>query len=232
VSPDEVRRLQDVYRQYAEDDLTETRWGLGNRGNRAIRAERDRVQRDLLSTHGLLPLLEREILEVGCGTGHVLASLVELGAKRKRLHGVELLEPRVEQARRDHPWLDVVQANAEHMPYEDESFDVVLLYIVFSSILDPDMRANVARECVRVLRPRGHVLWYDFRYDNPSNPNVRGMRREELERLFPEFELSTRTLTLVPQVARRLGPLTGVLYPVLAAVPPLRTYYMALLRKP
>jgi SAM-dependent methyltransferase len=232
VSNDEVRRLEDVYRRYAEDDLSETRWGLGNRGNQAIRAERDRVQRSLLDAHGLLPLLEREILDVGCGTGHVLASLVELGARRTRLHGVELLEPRVAQAKRDHPWLDVVQANAEHLPYADESFDLVLLFIVFSSILDPDMRANVARECIRVLRPRGHVLWYDFRYDNPSNPNVRGMRREELERLFPEFELSARTLTLVPQVARRLGPLTALLYPVLAAVPPLRTYYMALLRKP
>lgn len=228
----EVRRLEDVYRGYAELDLPGTRWGPDNRGNRAIMAERERILRELLDEHGLLPLGEREILEVGCGTGHVLAGLVDLGAREERLHGVELLEPRVELARRQQPWLDVAQGNAEHLPHEDGSFDLVLLFVVFSSILEPAMRQNVANECARVLRPGGHVLWYDFRYDNPSNPNVRGIRRGEFERLFPGFAPSLRTLTLVPQVARRMGPLTQVLYPVLAAVPPLRTYYMALLRKP
>lgn len=228
----EVRRLEDVYRGYAELDLPGTRWGPDNRGNRAIMAERERILRELLDEHGLLPLGEREILEVGCGTGHVLAGLVDLGAREERLHGVELLEPRVELARRQQPWLDVAQGNAEHLPHEDESIDLVLLFVVFSSILEPAMRQNVASECARVLRPGGHVLWYDFRYDNPSNPNVRGIRRGEFERLFPGFAPSLRTLTLVPQVARRMGPLTQVLYPVLAAVPPLRTYYMALLRKP
>jgi SAM-dependent methyltransferase len=232
VTEEEVRRLEDVYRGYAEQDLAGTRWGAGNRGNRAIMAERSRVLRELLDEHGLLPLGEREALEVGCGTGHVLAGLVDLGAREERLHGVELLEPRVELARRQQPWLDVVQGNAEDLPHADESFDLVLLFVVFSSILEPGMRQNVARECARVLRPGGHVLWYDFRYDNPSNPNVRGIRRGELDRLFPGFAPSLRTLTLVPQLARRLGPLTELLYPALAAVPPLRTYYMALLRKP
>jgi SAM-dependent methyltransferase len=232
VTEQEVRRLQDVYRGYAEQELSETRWGLGNRGNRAIMAERVRVLRELLFVHGLLPLGDREILEVGCGTGHVLASLLEFGAQRDRLHGVELLEPRVEQARRAYPWLDVVQANAERLPHDDGSVDLLLLFIVFSSILDPAMRVNIARECARVLRPGGHVLWYDFRYDNPSNRNVRGMRRAELDELFPGFVPSVRTLTVVPQVARRLGPLTRILYPALAALPPLRTYYMALLQKP
>ncbi len=232
MSDQEVRRLEEVYRGYADEDRSGTRWGLDNRGNQAIRAERDRVQRDLLGSQGLLPLGEREILEVGCGTGHVLAHLVELGATRERLHGVELLEPRVEIARRELPWLDVVEGNAESLPHSDASFDLVLLFIVFSSILDPVMQRNVAAECARVLRPGGHVLWYDFRYDNPSNRNVRGISRDELEGLFVGFETSARTLTLVPQIARRLGPLTGTLYPALAAIPPLRTYYMALLRKP
>jgi len=232
VTENEVRRLEDVYRGYAEQELSVTRWGSGNRGNRAIMAERSRVLRELLDEHGLLPLGQREILEVGCGSGHVLAGLVDLGAQQERLHGVELLEPRVELARRQQPWLDVVRGNAEHLPHEDGSFDLVLLFVVFSSILEPAMRQNVAKECARVLRPGGHVLWYDFRYDNPSNRNVRGIRRSELERLFAGFTPSLRTLTVVPQIARRLGPLTEVLYPALAAIPPLRTYYMGLLRKP
>lgn len=232
MSENEVRRLQEVYRDYEARDLSVTRWGEGNRGNRTIMAERRRVMRELLAGHALLPLGSREVLEVGCGSGHVLAGLLDHGAEPGRLHGVDLLAGRVEEARRAHPDLDVRQANAEQLPFEDGSFDLVLLFVVFSSILDGAMQHNVAAECARVLRSGGHVLWYDFRYDNPSNRNVRGVSRREVERLFPGFGLTLRTLTVVPQIVRRLGPLTERAYPVLAALPPLRTYYMGLLEKP
>ena len=195
-------------------------------------AERRRVMRTLLASHGLLPLGEREVLEVGCGSGHVLAGLQELGASPERLHGVDLLPGRVDEARRNHPGLDIREANAERLPFADGSFDIVLLFVVFSSILDAAMQRNVAGECARVLRSGGRVLWYDFRYDNPSNAHVRGVSRKDVARLFPCFTLDLRTLTVVPQLVRRLGPLTEAAYPVLAAVPPLRTYYMGLLRKP
>lgn len=232
MSDDEVQRLQEVYRDYEARDLGATRWGAQNRGNRTIMAERRRVMRSLLGGHGLLPLGGREVLEVGCGSGHVLAGLQELGAEPGRLHGVDLLPGRITEARRAHPGLDVRQANAEQLPFETASFDLVLLFVVFSSILDAAMQRNVAAECSRVLRFGGHVLWYDFRYDNPSNVHVRGVRLRTVRQLFPGFEIRSRTLTVVPQLARRLGPLTTIAYPLLAALPPLRTYHMALLRKP
>jgi SAM-dependent methyltransferase len=228
----EVERLQRVYRDYESRDLPEQRWGEGNAGNRAIMRERNRVLGQLLEEHGLLPLAGIDILEVGCGAGGILAGLVELGAAADRLHGIDLLPDRVARARERFPEIDFRSGNAEHLPYADGSFDLVLLFVVFSSILDPEMKRNVARECARVLRPGGRVLWYDFRYDNPSNRHVRGVRRRELAGLFPGFDPALRTLTFVPQVARRLGPATDFLYPVLAAVPPLRTYYLGLLRKP
>lgn len=232
MSEQEVKRLQDVYGDYEARELSATRWGTGNRGNRAIMAERAKVTNELLHRHNLIPLGDREILEVGCGSGHVLAGLEELGARRERLHGVDLLHGRVEEARIANPDLDIRQANAESLPFGDASFDLLLLFVVFSSILDPTMQRNVATECIRVLRPGGHVLWYDFRYDNPSNEHVRGVRRSRVESLFPGFAYAWRTLTVVPQVARRLGPLTEIAYPLLAVVPPLRTYYLGLLRKP
>jgi SAM-dependent methyltransferase len=231
-SDHEVRRLEATYADYKRRGLATTRWGEGNAGNRAIMAERRRVMRSLLADADLLPLDKAKVLEVGCGTGHVLASLVELGAEPANLFGVDLLTGRVEQARRAHPEVEFAQANAEDLPVENESIDLLLLFVVFSSILDPAMRQNVAAECARVLRPGGSILWYDFRYDNPQNPHVRGVGRRELERLFPGFEPRLRMLTLIPQVARRLGPLTPLLYPLLAAVPPLRTYYMGRLVKP
>lgn len=228
----EVARITKAYDEYDQRDLATVRWGSGNPGNRAIRAERRRVMRELLTAHGLLPLAHRRVLEVGAGTGHMLAGLRELGAQPANLHGVDLLPRRVEQARRDYPELSFTEANAEQLPFEDASFDLVLLFIILSSILDRDMQRNVAAECLRVLKPGGAILWYDFRYDNPQNPDVRGVRLREVKRLFPGLEADVRLLTLVPQLARRLGRLTGLLYPALASIPPLRTYYMILLTRP
>jgi ubiquinone/menaquinone biosynthesis C-methylase UbiE len=118
------------------------------------------------------------------------------------------------------------------LKFPDTSFDLVLLFTVFSSILDGQMAHNVACEVTRILQPGGAVLWYDFRYNNPRNPNVRGMTRHHIKILFPGFQMHLRTITLFPLVARRLHCLTPVLYPMLATILPLRTHYLGLLVKP
>ena len=76
------------------------------------------------------------------------------------------------------------------------------------------------------------MVWYDFRRDNPRNPNVRGVRKAAIEKLFPGFEMRLQTVTLLPPLARRLGKLTPVLLPVLTRVPFLRTHLLGLLIKP
>jgi hypothetical protein len=94
------------------------------------------------------------------------------------------------------------------------------------------MASNVAREIDRVLAHGGAIVWYDFRYNNPWNPHVRGMRRQNIQSLFPGYTLHLKTLTLLPPLARRLGHLTSSLYPLLSSLPFLRTHYLGLLIKP
>lgn len=75
-------------------------------------------------------------------------------------------------------------------------------------------------------------MFYDFEYNNPWNPNVRvGGKRAEAGGYFDGFRGGWKRLTLFPPLARRLGILTPVLCPALAAVPPLRTHLMGVLRK-
>lgn len=169
------------------------------------------------------------MLDIGCGHGGVLASLVDLGAPACNLYGIDLLPDRIEAARRAYPDICFACGNAEHLDFPDAYFDLVLLFTVFSSILDDGMAHNVAREACRVLKPGGAVLWYDFRYNNPWNPRVRGITRQQIHQLFPGLEMHLCTITLMPPLARRLGRLTPVLYPLLAAIPPLRTHYLGLL---
>jgi len=226
---DEVKRLAKVYHGYRQDPAVQARWSAANAGNRWIAEERAREIASLLHSHGFVPLQQRRVLDIGCGYGGVLASLTDLGAQPCDLYGIDLLPDRIEVARRTHPDIHFACGNAEYLEFPDAYCDLVLLFTVFSSILDDRMAGNVANEVRRVLKPGGAVLWYDFRYNNPWNPHVRGMTKRHIRSFFPGFEMHLRTITLLPPLARRLGRLTPVLYPLLAAIPPLRTHYLGLL---
>ena len=231
-NPDEVLRLQRVYQGYADEGCSQSRWDETNPGNQAILRERDLAVRETLRDAGLLPLGARRILDVGCGSGRVLAGCLELGAVPENLHGIDLLSERIRNAQEKHPRMKFSVANAERIDFPDGTFDLVLLYTVFTSILDDRMARNVAGGVARVLKPGGSAVWYDFRFNNPRNPNVRGLSLSAVKGLFPGFEPRLRTVTLLPPLARRLGRLTSALYSLLAAVPLLRTHYVGLLTKP
>ena len=227
----EVERLQQVYRGYREQGLGQTQWAESNPGNAAIACARDARLRAALEASGFFPLAGKRILDVGCGGGGILSGCQNWGARPENLFGVDLMASRVEDARRDHPGMHFQTANAEQLPFQSGYFDLVLLYTVFTSVLDDRMAANMAAEVARVLKPGGAVVWYDFRFNNPRNSNVRGLGHDAIARLFPGFTLKLSTVTLLPPLARRMGPLTGVLYPMLVALPFLRTHYAGLLCK-
>lgn len=194
--------------------------------------ERYRETLRILAANGVRTLGETKILDVGCGDGSMLRQFVQWGAVAENLAGIDLQAEPVSHARRHNPQFDVRCDSAVALPWEDASFDLVCQHTAFSSILDVEMKNRVANEMVRVLRPRGAVLWYDIRYDNPRNPDVRGVRASELRRLFSDLDLDLRRITLAPPIARHLPvALLPILYPLLSAVPPLRTHYLGVLTK-
>jgi hypothetical protein len=94
------------------------------------------------------------------------------------------------------------------------------------------MRQAAAREIWRVLRPRGHLLWYDFRFLNPRNQEVRPVGRREVSKLFPDAVVRLRSMSLLPPLARPLAPVSILACDVAAAFPFLRNHYAAGLAKP
>jgi SAM-dependent methyltransferase len=227
----EVKRLLEVYRNYRESDQLNAKWSLTNPGNRAIVEERTRLMTRLLQVHGFFPLAQRQILDIGCGGGSILASFEKLGAASKNLYGVDLIPERICQAKESFPEIHFQVGNAENLHFQSASFDLVLLFTVFTSILDVRMASHISEEISRVLKPGGAVVWYDFRYNNPSNSHVRGMSKEAIISLFPNFRVILQPLTLLPPLSRRLGRLTPILYSALAAIPFLRTHYLGVLLK-
>jgi hypothetical protein len=84
---------------------------------------------------------------------------------------------------------------------------------------------------VRVLAPGGALVWYDFIASNPRNPNVRGIRRPEVARLFPGFSMTVTRATLMPPLARRLVPVSRLLAESISALKLLNMHYLILLRR-
>ena len=185
-----------------------------------------------LRLHRLAPLQSRRILEVGCGTGHWLRQFILWGANPENLTGVDLLEWRVIEARRLSPaTVKIHRANAATLDFADASFDLVFQGTVFTSILDSELKAQVAAEMIRVTKDDGLILWYDFRVDNPWNPDVRGVNRHEIQRLFPACRVTLRRVTLAPPLVRRLAPYSWVGCYLLEKIPSLCTHYLGAIRK-
>jgi SAM-dependent methyltransferase len=197
------------------------KWRADNPGNAAIRDEVAAAMLPLVPPSG-------EILDAGCGNGWWLARLRDAGVAPKRLHGIELLEARARHAAAHVPGASVAAGDVRALPYGDGRFAAVFMLTVLSSMADP--RAGIA-EAWRVLAPGGVLVVWEPRVPNPLNRDTR-LVGAGLLRDVTGAEPAARTLTLVPALARRLGPLTLAWYPRLAAVPMLRTHRLTSLSRP
>ena len=50
----------------------------------------------------------------------------------------------------------------------------------------------------------GAMLWYDFIYNNPRNPDVEDISVGELKALFPDSYITYKKVTLTPPISRSI----------------------------
>jgi ubiquinone/menaquinone biosynthesis C-methylase UbiE len=93
------------------------------------------------------------MLDLACGTGAFLSDL-SVAFPRARLLGADLSPAYLAAARDAAPRALFVQAKAEQLPFADASLDAVSAIYLFHE-LPPKVRAAVAAEIARVLRPGG-----------------------------------------------------------------------------
>jgi ubiquinone/menaquinone biosynthesis C-methylase UbiE len=124
---------------------------------------------------------------VGCGRGAVLLMAAKL-LPRGRAVGIDLWK-RADQSGNA---LEVTKRNAElegvadrvelhtgdmrSLPFEDDSFDLVLSSLAIHNITDVTGRARAIDEAVRVLRPGGRLLIVDIGATSEYEARLRGAR--------------------------------------------------------
>ena len=122
-------------------------------GLRALRAE-------------LLARARGQVLEIGAGTG---ANLAYYGPQVQSLTLTEPEPPMMRRLQRrvgGEREVTVVRAPAEELPFDDNSFDVVVTTLVLCGVED---QPRALREVRRVLRPEGHLLFFEHvRAEDPD----------------------------------------------------------------
>ncbi|UCH84129.1 MAG: class I SAM-dependent methyltransferase, partial [Candidatus Latescibacterota bacterium] len=130
--------------------------------------------RTVLSRVARVAPLEKQakILDVGAASGCVVAACNQLGY---HCEGVEPWDDARENARRLGEYLDVPiridVGSAENLPYDDESFDLVIASFVLEHVLDVDKALS---EINRVLK-KGGAFWFSSVSSLcPVQPEIRG----------------------------------------------------------
>ena len=116
----------------------------------------------------MLAELEKEpfdaVLDVGCGTGAVLALLHEKYPDRRYV-GLDLTPEMIEVARtKVAPGMEFVVGDAENLPFDEASFDAVLCSNSFHHYPNP---AAFLAGALRVLRPGGRLILRDYTSSDP-----------------------------------------------------------------
>ncbi len=172
------------------------------------------------------------VLDLGCGSGRLFDSAREELPERFEWTGVDLREDAIAEARKAFRGATFMVSSADAVPLPDASFDVVVAQLLFSSLPSLQLEEAVAAEITRLLKPDGLLVWLDIRYSNPTNRAVHGMPMGRIGHIFPQWRTELCTTGLLPPIARRLGVLAKIAYPMLSAMSPLRSHIVGRLTRP
>jgi ubiquinone/menaquinone biosynthesis C-methylase UbiE len=133
-----VRSNRDYYDEFAS-------WYERERG-RGYHGLLDELESDVTARYGR----NQRVLEAGCGTGLVLERLRQFAPAAV---GLDLSRGMLAQARAR--TLPVVQGDLLHLPFPDQSFDLVCSFKVLAHVAAIEAAVH---ELARVTRPGGHLV--------------------------------------------------------------------------
>lgn len=115
------------------------------------------------------------LLDVATGPGALAAEAANRGA---RSVGIDLSPQMIELARRLHPAIHFREADVEHLPFANNTFDAVACAFGLGHFPRPDV---ALAECVRTLSPGGSAAfsWWE----DPSRQRIQGVFRDGIAQI-------------------------------------------------
>jgi ubiquinone/menaquinone biosynthesis C-methylase UbiE len=142
-----------------------------------------------------------EVLDVAAGTGHLSRAIAP---NVKRVVALDLTPEMLAEGRREAEQQGLTnlvfeQGEAEHLPYPNDAFDLVVTRFSLHHFADP---RGPVQELVRVCRPGGRVAVIDL--VSPDDPTV-AATYNHLERLRDPSHLRALTADELPRLMREGG---------------------------
>lgn len=99
----------------------------------------------------------KKVLDVGAGTGRIPDLLKEKNKfpKTADITAIDISEEMLKILKKKHPSIKVIHSNAECLPFEDESFDIIIAAFFIVHLKDPQKFFD---EVYRVLKPNGVLI--------------------------------------------------------------------------
>lgn len=96
----------------------------------------------------------QEILDVGCASGWFLSRLSQKYPQAECV-GIDVYKPAIEYGQRYYPYLKLIVSDAHRIPFQNESFGVVICTEVLEHVVEPE---KVIKEIKRVLKKNGVAI--------------------------------------------------------------------------
>ena len=132
-----------------------------------------------------------KILDVGCGYGRILSTLYQ--NEFHNLIGIDPSFKMIERGKNEHPYLDLREYDKTKLPFENNSFDSVILSGVLTCIIDNQEQIALIEEIKRIMRKNGIIYVNDFLL----NTDARNLERYNLfknQYNFGAFELPEKVV--------------------------------------
>lgn len=226
----EQEREQENHRlvEWAEKFYQISRFGAANRNKMSfgfVNLFKDQVLEykliDIFQRYDCSLLTAARVLDVGCGEGRFLRKLIDWGANPANLAGVDLNEGIIELARElCAPRINFSVGGGDCLPYDDKTFDVILIMGVLQHIMNDSLLSAVSAECLRVLKDDGIIITNNI--TKTAEPklagattlqhNTRALEKAELEQFFKGCNVQYDKIMLtdgdiISQVPMRWGTL-------------------------
>lgn len=226
VQQSELDRIRIEYTRRSKDTNLAKLYTPFHPGHLFTIQNRERTLLKILKYNGFYDLSRLKIVDIGSGQGHFLLSLLQYGAMPNNLVGIDLMSDWLLQSQEIIPNSLHVQANAGELPFPDQAFNLVFMFTVLTSILDPHLKQAIAAQARRIVASGGLIIIYDFK-SSARNPHIQGVSPAEIRSLFPGMKIEFQALTLAMGIAWRLAPYSWFLCTLLEPIPWLKTHYLA-----